>query len=192
VSVTEHHLAERFAVDHLPDVALFDLGFAVDQVAGVTGLAQDRREADDPLAGVRRNLSERPDRPVRLEDLVLVEPPPSQPDRNLAHGRGNRATDKSRSRSRPSLRSSDARPVIRIAGPTFRYDPIPRAVDPARTYSSPYQSSSTRSPASPVYPAGVRPASSVRTSSSTSRSSNRSWKSSMVTSRPRVSALTRS
>ena len=85
VGVTEHDLVERFAVDDAGDPALLDVLVAVDQPAGVTRLAGDDRQPDQPLTGLLGELVERAHLSRLVEHLLLVEAPPPQRDADLAH-----------------------------------------------------------------------------------------------------------
>ncbi|MUV89343.1 hypothetical protein GJ629_05035 [Halapricum sp. CBA1109] len=87
VVVTEQHLAHRFAVDGPRDVTLVAVCLAVDQPAGVTGLTDQRRQADDALALLGRHLRQRLDRPVGVEDDRLLEPPAAEADTHFCHTR---------------------------------------------------------------------------------------------------------
>jgi len=83
----EHDLVERFAVDDARDVALPEVLVAVDEPAGVARRPREDREPDESVAGVTREVVEGTQFAVVGEHLVLVEPPATEPDGDLAHTR---------------------------------------------------------------------------------------------------------
>ena len=86
VGVTQQDLRPGLAVDDLCRPDLLDGLLAVYQIATVAGFAHQPRQPEDTLARLGRHVVQRPDRPVRGEHLVLVEPPAAHPDRYLSHG----------------------------------------------------------------------------------------------------------
>ncbi|MFC7137017.1 hypothetical protein ACFQRB_12205 [Halobaculum litoreum] len=85
VLVAQQHLVERFAVHDARHPAPLDLLVAVDQVAGVARLVHDHLQADEPVAGLLRDLLQRPPAAGVGEDVLLVEAPAAQADAHLTH-----------------------------------------------------------------------------------------------------------